>query len=158
MPYLAALLGYRPIHAIGPVSQRALAGQWIGRCAPRAPLQRSRRSPTAPLAGLRGRSNSSSCSRIRSIRNHARPQVHGALDMRRARRLEDLGSGFDSAHYTVDVGRIARREGLHNIANVGLYLWRLRPGPGRATARCGSARGATPAIPSGSTPTASTRR
>ena len=90
--------------------------------------------------------------------NHARPQVHGALDMRSARRLEDLGSGFDSAHYTVDVGRIARREGLHNIANVGLYLWRLRPGPGRATARCGSARGATPAIPSGSTPTASTRR
>ena len=40
----------------------------------------------------------------------------------------DQGSGFDSAHYTADVGRIGRGEGAHNIANIGLYLWRLRAG------------------------------
>jgi hypothetical protein len=129
VPYLAALLGFRPIHAIGPVSQRALAGQWIA-------LARSK----GTAATLEEVAHGATGWPTRVVEffqllahpqyaNHAREQVHGALDLRNGRRLEDLGSAFDSAHYTVDVGRISRREGLHNIANIGLYLWRLRAAP-----------------------------
>jgi hypothetical protein len=129
VPYLAALLGYRPVHAIGPVSERALAAQWIA-------LVRSKGTAATLEEVARGATGWPA--RVVELfqllshpqhANHAREQVHGALDLRNARRLEDLGTAFDSAHYTVDVGRIERREGLHNIANVGLYLWRLRPSP-----------------------------
>lgn len=142
VPYLAALLGYRPIHAIGPVSQRALAAQWIG-------LVRAK-GTAATLEEVAHGATGWPARVVEFFQllahpqhsNHARPQVHGALDLRSARWLEDLGSGFDSAHYTVDVGRIARREGLHNIANVGLYLWRLRPGlwPRHRALRIGTRR------------------
>ena len=129
VPYLAALLGYRPLHPIGPVSQRALAAQWIA-------LVRAK----GTAATLEEVAHGATAWPARVVEffqllahpqhsNHTREQVHGALDLRNARRLEDLGTAFDSAHYTVDVGRIERREGEHNIANIGLYLWRLRTGP-----------------------------
>lgn len=128
IPYVAALYGYRPVHEVGPVNQRALAAQWIA-------LVRSK--GTAATLEEVARGTTGWPARVVEFfqrlahpqyANHARPEVHGALDLRRPQRLEDLGSGFDSAHYTVDVGRIGRGEGLHNIANVGLYLWRLREG------------------------------
>ncbi|MBA3339000.1 MAG: hypothetical protein H0T54_04510 [Geodermatophilaceae bacterium] len=142
VPYLAALLGYRPIHAIGPVSQRALAAQWIA-------LVRSKGTAATLEEVARGATGWPA--RVVEFfqllahpqhANHAREQVHGALDLRNARRLEDLGSAFDSAHYSVDAGRIARREGLHNIANVGPYLWRLRatPWPRHRALRIGTRR------------------
>lgn len=128
VPYLAALLGYRPIHAIGSVSERALAAQWIG-------LIRAK-GTAATLEEVAHASTGRPARVVEFFQrlahpqyaNHAREQVHGAIDLRRPQRLEDLGSAFDSAHYSVDCGRIARGEGLHNIANVGLYLWRLRAG------------------------------
>lgn len=129
VPYLAALLGYRPVHEIDAVSQRALAAKWIS-------LVRSK-GTAATLENV-ARDSTGWPARVveffqllahPQFANHARPQVHGALDLRNALRLEELGGGFDSAHYSVDVGRIARGEGLHNIANIGLYLWRLRAGP-----------------------------
>lgn len=129
VPYLAALLGYRPVHAISSVSERALAAQWIALIRSKgtaATLEEVARGATAWPARVVEFFQLLSHPQHA---NHAREQVHGALDLRNARRLEDLGTAFDSAHYTVDVGRIERREGLHNIANVGLYLWRLRPGP-----------------------------
>lgn len=142
VPYLAALLGYRPIHAIDAVSQRALAAQWIA-------LVRSKGTAATLEDVARGATGWPArvvefFQRLAHPQhaNHARDQVHGALDLRNARRLEDLGSAFDSAHYTVDVGRIGQREGLHNIANIGLYLWRLRAGewPRHRATRIGTRR------------------
>lgn len=129
VPYLAALFGYRPVHEIGPVSQRALAAQWIA-------LVRSKGTAATLEEVARGATGWPArvveffqlLAHPQHV-NHARDQVHGALDLRDAQRLEDLGTALDSAHYSVGAGRIARGEGLHNIANIGLYLWRLRPGP-----------------------------
>ncbi len=129
VPYLAALFGYHPVHEIGAVSQRALAAQWVA-------LVRSKGTAATLEEAARGATGWPA--RVVEFfqllahpqySNHPRPQVHGALDLRDVLRLEELGSAFDSAHYSVDVGRIARGEGLHNIANIGLFLWRLRPGP-----------------------------
>lgn len=128
VPYLAAMLGYTPIHAVGPVSERALAGQWIG-------LVRSKGTAASLEEVARGATNWPArvvefFERLAhpQYANHPRPAVHGALDLRNAQSLEDLGGAFDAAHYTVDAGRIAPGEGLHNIPNIGIYLWRLRPG------------------------------
>ena len=128
VPYLAALFGYRPVHDIGDVSQRALAARWIA-------LVRSKGTAATLEEVARGASGWPAkvveffqlLVHAQYV-NHLRPQVDGAMNMRNMMRLEDIGSAFDSASYTVDVGRISQGEGLHNIANVGLYLWRLRPG------------------------------
>lgn len=142
VPYLATLLGYRPIHEIGPVSERALAAQWIA-------LVRSKGTAATLEEVARGATGWPArvvefFERLAhpQYANHPRPAVHGALDLRNAQRLEDLGEAFDAAHYSVDVGRIARGEGLHNIANVGVYLWRLRPGrwPRHRALRIGTRR------------------
>ena len=128
VPYLAALFGYRPVHDLGDVSQRTLAAQWIA-------LVRSKGTAATLEEVARGATGWPA--RVVEFfqllahpqyANHLRPQVHGAVDTRNMLRLEDIGSAFDSAHHTVDVGRIALGEGLHNIPNVGIYLWRLRSG------------------------------
>lgn len=58
--------------------------------------------------------------------NHVRLHSARTPDLRRADLLELLETPFDTAAHTVDVRRIARNRGRHNIANVGLFLWRLR--------------------------------
>ncbi|MEM7615844.1 MAG: hypothetical protein AAF245_12395, partial [Pseudomonadota bacterium] len=128
VPYVAALVGYRQVHDVGPISQRALAGRWIDLVRSKgtaATLEEVARGATAWPASV-----VEFFQRLThpQFMNHARPQVDGALNMRNVLRLETLGSAFDSAHHTVDVGRISVGEGRHNIANVGLFLWRLRAG------------------------------
>jgi hypothetical protein len=43
--------------------------------------------------------------------------------------LDRVAGPFDELAHTVDVRRISspRRRGLHNVPNVGLYVWRLKP-------------------------------
>jgi hypothetical protein len=127
VPYIGALVGYRPVHDIGPVSQRALVGRWIALI---------RTKGTAATLEEMARGATGWPARVieyfqllahPQFMNHIRPGVDGALNMRDVARLEALGSAFESAHYTVDVGRIAVGEGRHNIQNAGLALWRLRP-------------------------------
>ncbi len=128
VPYLAALFGYRPVHDLGDVSQRTLAARWIA-------LVRSKGTAATLEEVARGATGWPA--RVVEFfqllahpqyANHPRPQVHGGMDSRAMLRLEEIGGAFDSAHYSVDAGRIALGEGLHNIENVGLYLWRLRAG------------------------------
>lgn len=126
-PYLGALVGYRPMHDVGPVSQRALVGRWIE-------LMRSKGTAATLEDVARGAAGwpASVAEHFQNLShnqfmNHIRPGVHGAIDTRDAARLEALGGAFDSAHYSVDAGRIARREGRMNIHNIGIYLWRLAP-------------------------------
>lgn len=57
--------------------------------------------------------------------NHIRPHNHCAPSLRDWEKLEYLDTPFDTVAHTVDVGRIGIGEGLHNIKNIGLFLWRL---------------------------------
>lgn len=58
--------------------------------------------------------------------NHVRLHNVRTPDLRRADLLELLETPFDTAAHTADVRRIARNRGRHNIANVGIFLWRLQ--------------------------------
>jgi Phage tail protein (Tail_P2_I) len=58
--------------------------------------------------------------------NHVRPENLAAPDLRRWEPLERLDGPFDSLSRTVDVRSVTSGRGRYNIANVGLYLWRLR--------------------------------
>jgi hypothetical protein len=57
--------------------------------------------------------------------NHLRPSNPGSPDLRVWQSLELLGTAFDSLSHTADVRGITNGGGRHNIANVGIFLWRL---------------------------------
>ena len=57
--------------------------------------------------------------------NHVRPANLATPDLRRWEPLELLPTPFDSLNHTLEVRRIASRRGKYNIANVGLFLWRI---------------------------------
>ena len=48
------------------------------------------------------------------------------LDIRSAIALERLGGPFEEYTRSAEVRRIATGRGLHNLPNVGLFLWRTR--------------------------------
>jgi hypothetical protein len=58
--------------------------------------------------------------------NHLRPQNLATPDLRDADSLELLGGPFETTAHTVDVRSIAARRGRYNIANIGLFFWRLQ--------------------------------
>jgi hypothetical protein len=49
----------------------------------------------------------------------------GTVDVRRVERMDRVHQPFDDASHTVEVRRIAPREGWHNIRNIGFFLYRL---------------------------------
>lgn len=57
--------------------------------------------------------------------NHIRPDHSYAPDMRQWEPLERLGSPFDGLAHTADVRQIGTGDGLYNIPNIGIFLWRL---------------------------------
>lgn len=57
--------------------------------------------------------------------NHFRMEGHRTADLRDTEGLELLESPFGTNARTVDVRRIASGRGTYNIANVGIFLWRL---------------------------------
>lgn len=57
--------------------------------------------------------------------NHFRLEGHRTLDLRDTNKLELIESPFGTAAHTVDVRRIANGRGKYNIANIGIFLWRL---------------------------------
>ena len=61
--------------------------------------------------------------------NHVRLHSRRTPDLRRTDALELVDTAFDTAAHTLDVRRIARGRGRHNIPNVGLFLWRLQSYP-----------------------------
>lgn len=58
--------------------------------------------------------------------NHPRPHITASPDLRGWVPREYIGTAFDRVPRTVDVRSIERRNGRHNIPNLGLFLWRLR--------------------------------
>jgi hypothetical protein len=61
--------------------------------------------------------------------NHVRPDRGGPADVRDADRAELADTPFDGFAHTVDVRHIDVGLGRHNIANVGLFVWRLQAYP-----------------------------
>ena len=61
--------------------------------------------------------------------NHVRPSNLQSPDLRRWRPLEHADTPFDELSHTADVRRVASGRGLHNIPNVGVFLWRLGARP-----------------------------
>ncbi len=61
--------------------------------------------------------------------NHVRLHSQRTPDLRRTDALELVDTAFDTAAHSLDVRRIARGRGRHNIPNVGLFLWRLQSYP-----------------------------
>ncbi len=57
--------------------------------------------------------------------NHIRLHNTVTPDMRQMNSLDLVNTAFDKQSHTVDVRRIEPVLGLHNIMNIGIYLWRL---------------------------------
>lgn len=61
--------------------------------------------------------------------NHARPHALRTPDLRDGNAMELVSTPFEAALRTGDVRHIDNRRGKHNLANVGIFLWRLEAYP-----------------------------
>ncbi|CAD5108257.1 hypothetical protein [Zestomonas carbonaria] len=130
VPYIGDLLGVRglyPVSGTQSFGQRALVANT---------LRLRRRKGTVPV--LEQLAFDSSGWRARAVEffellgttqylNHRRLHSLRTPDLRQAVRLERIDGPFDDSAHTADVRRPPA--GRHNIANVGLYLWRLHAYP-----------------------------
>lgn len=58
--------------------------------------------------------------------NHRRLEASQCADLRRSEELALLGSAFESTHHTADLRHISNGRGRYNLANIGIFLWRLQ--------------------------------
>lgn len=146
VPYLADLLGYRPVLAAGALSRElGQSGQALNRAlVPRREVahligQRRRKGTIALLEDLafdvagwptRAVEFFKLLDRAQDI-NHLHTDRLGTASMRDGAALERCGSPFDTLAHSVDVRRIAshHRVGRHNIPSVGVFAWRMRSYP-----------------------------
>ncbi len=68
--------------------------------------------------------------------NHIRPEIT-TVNLRQSGEPEFLGTPFEQqVSYSVNIGNAVEGRGFHNIANIGLYIWRLQSYPiEKATAK-----------------------
>jgi hypothetical protein len=131
VPYIGDLIGYRALHGVTAkiASPRAEVAHTIA--------YRRRKGTVVVLEQLARDVTGWDATAIEFFQhlvmtqymNHVRRQSVANPDLRRWEPLERLGTGFDSIAHTVDVRRIASRRGRYNIANVGIFLWRLSAYP-----------------------------
>jgi hypothetical protein len=128
VPYIGDLIGYQGLHSVAPqvASPRAEVAHTIAL---------RRRKGTALVLEQLARDVTGWDARAveyfqrivtTQYMNHPRPHNLQSPDLRRGEALEWIGSAFEAANRTVDVRRIESGRGRHNIANVGLHLWRIR--------------------------------
>jgi hypothetical protein len=137
VPYIGDLLGVRGLHAIG-------EGRFSHRGRVANTLAYRRRKGTATMLEQLARDATGWVAAAEEFfetlawtqhLNHVKRPRPAWLDLRDAEAVENVGTAFDPASYSVDVRRIGTGRGRHNIPNVGLFLWRLQPysvGRGRA--------------------------
>lgn len=146
VPYLADLIGYRPVDAAGaPVQRRDEAGRALERAlVPRREvaqsIQHRRRKGTVALledlardvAGWPARAVEF-FQRLDRAQNLDHLHLHrlGTASLRDMAALDLCGGPFDPLAHSVDVRRIAspRRPGRYNIPSVGVFAWRMRSYP-----------------------------
>jgi phage tail-like protein len=128
VPYLGDLLGVgglAPVEA-GTFTQRALVANTIG--------YRRRKGTAAMLEQLARDVSGWPARAVEFFQrletsqyvNHIRPTNLRTPDFRDANRLELVDGPFENAAHTADVRHVDRGRGKYNIANVGLFLWRLQ--------------------------------
>lgn len=145
VPYLGDLVGYRVVHAAGPIgavhteSGRALNRTLIPRRDVANTVFYRRRKGTLALLPLLARDVAGwphalavefyKRLAVTPSLNHLPPEVSAVADTRDSNRLLHVNSPFDTLAHTVDVHRIDSRyqRGRYNIPNVGLFIWRLAP-------------------------------
>jgi hypothetical protein len=144
LPYIADLLGYRPVDraaesgsAIGAETLALIRATYPRRDVAGTIANRRRRGTlsileqlAAAVAGWPARAVElyARLDLIQATR-HARLDRGGTVDLRRGDALDRIDGPFDELAHAVAVGRIGSPRGrrLHNIPSVGLFVWRLRP-------------------------------
>lgn len=154
VPYIADLIGYRPVHEAGePGAVSTAEGALRNRVlVPRrevaSTLGYRRRKGTLALLELLARDVAGW--RARAVEfyqllaasqhlNHLRLSRARTLDLREGDALERLEGALDSAAHTLGVRRLNSRymQGRHAITNAGIFVWRLNAYPvTRAPAFC----------------------
>jgi hypothetical protein len=149
VPYIADLIGYQPVHAAGrPGEVTTQEGQSLNRVLiPRREVARTigmrRRKGTLRLLEDLAESVSGWPSRavefylLLAATQHIRhtSPLHlkrgGTANVRDSFQMSRLDGPFDTLAHTADVRRVnsRRKQGLHNIPSVGLFVWRLRSYP-----------------------------
>ena len=130
-PYIGDLIGYRTLHGVVPnvASPRADVANTI---------RYRRRKGTASMLEQLARDVTGWPARAVEFfqllgwtqnMNHLRTSAHYAPDLRNWETLQQRDTAFDTIAHTVDVRRISTGAPRHNIANIGLYLWRVRALP-----------------------------
>jgi hypothetical protein len=144
VPYIADLIGYRPVSDAGQLSDDATAeGRALNRVLiPRREVANTiayrRRKGTLALLELLARDVADWPARAveffkllgwnQNI-NHLHPYRSLTTDVLGVEELDLIGSPFDAQPRTVDVRRINshRTLGRYNVPSVGLFVWRLKP-------------------------------
>jgi hypothetical protein len=127
VPYIGDLIGYRSLHGVAKkiASQRAEVANTIGY---------RRRKGTAAMLEQLARDVTGWNARVveyfqllitTQYMNHLRASNHYSPNLRDWEPLEHYDTAFDTLPRSVDVRKIARGEGRHNIPNIGIFLWRL---------------------------------
>ncbi len=143
VPYIADLIGYRPVSDAGPVSDdstaegRALNRILIPRREVANTIQARRRKGTLALLEQLARDVAGWPAYAREFFkllgwnqniNHLHMDRARTVDVRLVEALDRLDGPFDPFAHTVDVRRIVshRSPGRYNIPSVGVFVWRLK--------------------------------
>jgi hypothetical protein len=134
VPYIGDLIGHKPVRNMNPNSS---AGVLVQRKDVANTIEYRRRKGTLGLLAEMATSVTGWPARVVEIAsrvgvtqalNHLRLERGRLIDLHDSETLDLLGSPFDRSGHTIDVRGIdcSQSAGLFNIANVALYLWRLR--------------------------------
>ncbi|HXI22236.1 MAG TPA: hypothetical protein VNG71_00070 [Pyrinomonadaceae bacterium] len=143
VPYLAELIGYRPVVNAGEAARattaegRALNRYLIPRREVANTIRYRRRKGTGSLLELLAGDTARWPARVVEFfkllswnqnLNHAHLDRGQTVSLRRVRHLGLLDGPFDLLPHTVDVRRISSQHtpGRYNIPSVGLFVWRLK--------------------------------
>jgi hypothetical protein len=142
VPYIADLIGHRPVHEAGApgavtTRQGLLKNKFL---VPRREvantIRNRRRKGTLSLLEMLARDVAGWPSRAVEFYqllawaqhlNHLHPERARTVDLRAGDALDRINNAFDELSHTIDVRRLAseRQPGRYNIPVVGLFVWRL---------------------------------
>jgi len=143
VPYIADLVGYRPVHEAGEAGSpdtfegRARNKILIPRREVANTIRYRRRKGTLSVLELLANDVAGWPARavefyqllsVAQHLNHLHPDRARTVDLRAGDALDRLDSAFDEIAHSVDVRRINshRTQGRYNIPSVGLFVWRLK--------------------------------
>jgi len=128
-PYIGDLIGYRALHGVAPAvaSPRAEVAHTIGyrrRKGTAAMLEQLARDVTGwPARAVEYFEQLATTQYM----NHVRLHAPASADLRSLPRMLQQGGPFNAVAHTAELRRPEAGSGHYNIANIGIFLWRLQP-------------------------------